>query len=522
MNKTFNLLKEPWIHVVQDNELVEMNLRDVLCLADKISEISDPLPIVEFGLSRLLVALVMDVFHLYDSRDSFGLRDLLNTGHFDPAQIDEYFEVNGPYFDLFDAKRPFLQMADVDSPVKPLSGLLSCVPSGTAATHFHHYGEMEFSVSPAAAARLLTTIAPFMTAGGAGLAPSINGAPPWYVLVRGENLFETICLNCFVGNTGLSGDAPPAWRNPLPPKTDGRCAGASLPEALTWRPRLIQLIPGNSGVCSMSGEECDVLVQTMRFKAGASCNFAWTDPNVPYKYSEKGALVMRPQDGREIWRDTGPLALLNDNAYKSSDAKVKFSRPLIVDQFQELYSHKDKPFSFAVYGMRTDMKMKVFEWQKEVLSVPVELVIGQNHAIFAQDFIDEADKVEYALRKAIKHLYPRDGAGNSNAFESVIANARRQYWSHLRPHYNDLLKEMAKHSEDELAEAKYALQDEWRTHEKKAAMEAFHTASEDLDTYAENIRRQAEAGRQLQSSINGVFLSPEEKAARKKSKTRRK
>jgi hypothetical protein len=57
----------------------------------------------------------------------------------------------------------------------------------------------------------------------AGLSPSINGAPPWYALVQGRILFETLCLNCPVLSDLLpqaQGDAPPAWRNktPVPPR----------------------------------------------------------------------------------------------------------------------------------------------------------------------------------------------------------------------------------------------------------------------------------------------------------------
>jgi len=516
---SFNLLTKPWIPVIRDGEYTEMNLRDVLHSAHDISAISDPLPIAEFGLYRFLVALVMDI---WEFKDSLDLEDLLSAGEFDPTKIDGYFQKWGDRFDLFDSKMPFLQTADMDAlPDKPLSGLLPCVPSGTAARHFHHFSESDFAVSPAAAARLLTTIAPFMTAGGAGLAPSINGAPPWYVLINGRSLFETICLNCFVGDSRLTGTAPVAWRNPLPPKTDGRCTKASLLEALTWRPRCIKLVPSGPGKCSLSGVDSPVLIRSMKFRAGASCDFTWTDPSVPYKITEKGPLVMRPQDGKEIWRDTGPLALLREGIYKSAKGNVGFNRPSLVDQFERLVVDNCislKSLSLSAYGMRTDMKMKVFEWQKEDLCVPAQLITGSKFANFAQEAIENADRAEYAIKRAIKHLYPRDGNGNAKALETIIDNTTRQYWFILRPIYSDLLEELAAVPGDKRAEAKFLVDDKWRESVRKVAINVFDSASESFDTYGDSIQRQVEARLSLLRSLRTIFDTFEEKDAKKKSK----
>ncbi len=523
MKPAFDLLTQPWIPVIRGGKAVEVNLKDVLYSAHEISAISDRLPIAEFGLYRFLVALVMDI---RDFKESLDLEELMNAGRFDTASIDDYFGKWGHCFDLFDATQPFLQTADLDAlPDRPLSGMLPCVPSGTAACQFHHFGESDFGVSPAAAARLLTTIAPFMTAGGAGLAPSINGAPPWYVLVNGETLFKTLCLNCFVGHLELQGDALPAWRNPLPPKSDGRCTKTSLLEALTWRPRQIQLVPGGPGVCSISGEHSPVLVSKMKFRAGASCDFTWTDPSVPYKISDKGPLVMRPQDGKEIWRDTGPLALLRKGIYESPNARVQFARPLLVEQFEWLVKDgrisRDTPLVLTAYGMRTDMKMKVFEWQKETLRVPTPLVVGSKFASFAQEAIDDAGTVEYLLKKAIKHLARDDGKGNPRALDTLIANAARHYWSTLRPIYTTLLEELAELPDYQHAEAKFIVQDKWRDEVRKVVMKAFDSASGGLDTYGESIRRQVEARLNLTNALRNLFATPEQKDARmKKSKAR--
>src|SRR5207244_1069096 len=145
-----------------------------------------PLPTVEFGLYRLLVTLVLDIFELQSADNLESLLDAGSFDAFDAVRIDAYFDSLKERFDLFHAKYPFLQTPGMTSEKpKPLAALLQPLPSGTNANHFHHGNESAFAACPAAAARLLTTIAPFMTAGGAGLSPSLNGAPPWYALARG-------------------------------------------------------------------------------------------------------------------------------------------------------------------------------------------------------------------------------------------------------------------------------------------------------------------------------------------------
>jgi hypothetical protein len=247
----FDLTREPWVPVLRaDGTPDELNLRDVLREAHTLSALRDPLPTVGFGLYRLLGALVLDMFFVEPKApfDTKALGDLLQARHFDPTTVDAYFAKYADRFDLFQPTYPFLQTAsmDADAP-KPLAGLLHPQPSGTNIAHFGHGHENEFGVSPAAAARLLTTIAPFMTSGGAGKSPSINGAPPWYVLVEGENVFEALCLNvCALPLFEVTGSEPPAWRSSRTVGGGGRMTVCSYPEALTWRPRRIQLIPARA------------------------------------------------------------------------------------------------------------------------------------------------------------------------------------------------------------------------------------------------------------------------------------
>lgn len=518
----FNLLDEPWIPVIrQQGTLDELSLTEVLLQAHELREIQDPLPIVEFGLYRLLVALVMDIFDLTSQSD---LEELLDKGHFDPQKLNFYFERWRDRFDLFHPRYPFLQTAGMeDEKPKPLAGLIPSVASGTNASHFYHTHEDLFCVCPAVAARLLTTIAPFMTAGGAGLSPSINGAPPWYVLIRRDNLFQTLCLNCYVLPISTArNNAPPAWRSE-DAVTAGRRKGASLLESFTWQPRRIQLLPSTERAeCAITGKESPVMVCQMKFTAGASCDFEWVDPNVPYRITKDKRVPLRVQEDHALWRDSGALALLNREAYTSEEGSIRFDRPLVVEQFCKLVEtrvlHQDTDFSLTAYGMRTDMKMKVFEWRRETLVLPVPLVLNRRFAVAAQKAIDKAGQIAYHLKKAIKKIYPREGKGNDSAMESVITVAQLGYWERLRLPYDRLLHCLADLPADGYEQQMNELELTWAKEIKTAADRELHMALKDMNTDHQMLKRQAEALQYLRRQLFFLLETGEQKEKRKTKK----
>lgn len=503
---SFDLLTEPWISaVLPDGREIEFPLRKLLVHAHELRDIRDPMPTVEFGLHRLLVALVMDIF---DIRSMDDLASILSYGRFDPDKLDRYFDRWGDRFDLFHDTFPFLQCPSMDDrPSEPITRLLPPVPSGTGAIHFFHVNTDEFGVSPAAAARLLTTLAPFATAGGAGLSPSINGAPPWYVVVKGGSVFETICINSCVLplNPTPTGSAPPSWRNPdTSPNSRQTCA--SLLEALTWRPRRVMLMPGGEGICSISNKRTPTLVSSIRFAAGVSCDFEWQDPSVPYRIAENGSFVLRPKDDRELWRDIGPIALLRESDFTSKDGNVRYARPRVVDQFAEMVSSGSlcpgTGYSLTAYGVRTDMKMKVYEWRRERLSPPVRLIADRKLTTYAQRAMEAAEIVEYSLGRALRHVYPRSGAARRNVFDSIIDCAKREYWTDVRPLYDQLMEDITDPRRPDRPDRPITnYVESWMEDLRSAGAKAFDSATGDLDSDGDAIKRVVEARRSFKQQL---------------------
>jgi CRISPR system Cascade subunit CasA len=513
-NPSYSVIDEPWIPVVrQDGERHNLGLHDVLVQSTNLREIRDPLPIVEFGIYRLLAALILDMYE-FGMDDLYSLGDILQAGEFDKSRIGSYFERYHERFDLFHRTHPFLQTPGMVAESEcAIAALAHAIPSGSNQVHFHHRHERDFKVAPAAAARLLTTVSPFTTAGGRGYSPSINGAPPWYVLVCGDNLFQTLCFNtCVVHIPGATGDAAPAWRNDRLPTPGVRRGTTSLREALTWRPRRLQLVPGGRGVCSATGVESDITVSTMRYTAGDSCDFtSWRDPNVPYRVvDKKGVYALRAQEGKELWRDSAPLALLRDKDY-NGDEPIRYTRPYIIDQLEEFVKSHTIPartfLRLTAYALRTD-QMKVFEWRRDELSLPFEVVLNGSLHIICQEQIEKADGAATILRIAIKRTFPRRGEGARAANECLVVCAQRQFWHELQHEHRLFLGALAS---SDSREARDAAIHDWETAVRRQAWQCLNEAIDHLDTDDEALKRWAEARGWFARQLTTLFMTNEEK-----------
>lgn len=119
MSASYLLLKEPWIPATDQNGTVTFfGIRSLLEQAHRLQRISDPSPMVEYGLYRLLVVFLMDALR---PQDEDKLEELLDTGQFDMDRIDAYIAMcqeEGSTFDLFDPERPFCRLLSVRNGIR--------------------------------------------------------------------------------------------------------------------------------------------------------------------------------------------------------------------------------------------------------------------------------------------------------------------------------------------------------------------------------------------------------------------
>ncbi len=498
---SFNLLKDAWIPVADSSgRIAEGSIMDVLTNAHNLAGISDPSPVVEFGLYRFLVAFVMDAF----SVDDFdAIESLLDKGIFAPETLRMYVEEIGlSRFDLFNCTTPFYQVDEEAAEklrVVSVAALMRHLPAGSFATHFHHVKEEDQAWSPAVCARALVSIPAFMTAGGRGYSPSVNGNPPWYVLVLGENLFTTIVLNCCgLDIPGLRGSNPPAWRSGTQIVGERRRCN-SLLEGLTWQPRRIRLIPSEGGTCTYTGRESSMLVRNMSFGPGLMFEGEWTDPQVAYMITKNGATPLRAQGDKEIWRDVGPLMLLREHDYEGGKGKqkVRFARPAVVNQFLILRDERvisaSESLSVQVYGIRTDGKMKLYEWAREKLSLQAEIAQRPIAAATVQSNIESAELVAYYLDDAIKRIYPEEGKRNKRAFKTLQWRAQRRYWADLYPVFEKDFLSVLVTGDVEDADFIDDMRYQWTVSAIRQATEVFNWIASPLEVDADSMERVAKA-----------------------------
>jgi len=500
MNRpSFNVLEEPWIPVVRpDGSREELGILPCLEQAHRLQEIRDPSPIIEFGLYRLLVALILDALIQADERpeDPLDLKELIDGEEFDRDVLKAYVDQCGDVFDLFHPERPFLQTVVEKGKAKPLAAMYPAVASGTNVSHWDHQGEDQVSVTAQEAARLLATVAPFMTAGGAGLSPSINGAPAIYALPVGASLFETTVMNLPLRDQD-SGGGTVAWRSSRQPGEDR--VQATTVEALTWRPRRIQFLP-------IATDTGGIEVAQMLFEKGDSTRLDWLDASLSYRYGKDKPTSVKMREGRPLWRDAGPLVLLDEYIHGEDEKKIAFRRPEVIGNAFEI-ADADRPLGVQIYGMRTDLKMKVFEWAKSCLAVPVGLGRSTRLGSVVDHEFQLAEKAAFALRTNTKALYPREGKGNKDALGRLVDRSERGFWLLLEGHLYPLMNGFAALGEDAAEDADLiaATAGPWREAVTRLAVQKFEEAAKDMDADSDALMRQVQARSRLKATLRKVL-----------------
>ena len=233
----FNLLDEPWISVIVDekghNKLVSMT--DVFKHASEYKALAGDMKTQDFALLRVLLAALHTVFSRYDiqgnsrefdsgedSEDDFNeetmdiWREVWNSKKF-PDAVFKYLEQWHDHFYLFDDKYPFFQVLKQDIDSKKLGGKSPSEISGKNINRLisesnnkiavfspkDNVDNNKSSLTEPQLARWIITLQSY-----AGLADKTmfgtekyKASKGWLfdlggIYIEGENLFETLMLNC--------------------------------------------------------------------------------------------------------------------------------------------------------------------------------------------------------------------------------------------------------------------------------------------------------------------------------------
>lgn len=379
MGASFDVLTKPWVPVVDaTGQTMELGLLETLERAHELQAIQVASPMEEYSVYRFLIVFLMDALRPEDEND---LDRLLKAERFDREAIESYIaqcRKEGVSFDLFDEERPFLQTTYVeawDREAKPVSTLDYTIPNGNNHIHFDHRRN-EVSYTPGKALRMLLTAQNFCTAGAQGYPSNVNGAPPWFALIQGENLFQTLVLGMIgTDETLLSFDQPPVfWRNRAEVAAKQEVAKTSWLYGMLFPARRIHLLPDETG----ERVEQIYLSQGLNYVV----TNVWNDPHVTYRTTDKGRFNWKPNDDETIWRN---LTYLVDER----------ETPQIVAQRRHL-DLDEETIHLVLYGVQTN-KASYLRQQRHDLRLPVQLIGNEPAERFISSYIALSERLGKAL-----------------------------------------------------------------------------------------------------------------------------
>lgn len=520
----FNLVDEPWIPCVMlaDNTRQDLSLRDVFARSREIREIFDPSPLVTVSLHRLLLAILHRNF---GPSNMNAWRELWERGHWDVERLNTYFDQWRHRFNLFDDQRPFYQVPYMDdAKIQPIALLSMELASGNNVTLFdHNFDAFWQAMMPAQAARRLLARQGFSIGFGKSSPFYLLDAPltrGFTILVRGDNLFETLALNLTAYNEerpfAHTGEDLPQWEQSPPALPDkGGTPPLGYLDYLTWQSRRIHLLPedGSRRVCG-----CQIQ-QNLKLAEG------FLDPFKCYRRDEKKGYLPRglgPE--RSLWRDSHTLF---QNVDPSSARPEVFNWVARIDGLRhqnKIQAHS--MYSFSVLGFATDEGKagSVILWRHEHLPLPLRYLQDINLLDKLKYALDITERVGQALVGSARTLAAvllkpdvekKDELAKAKKDEATPIQElvdswvpQRRYWSQLETLAARFLVDLAADRfEDEEGEWEYgtAAMPGWTRNVEHAAWSAFVEMTSGLGTSGRILKAVVWAERELKSGFYGIL-----------------
>ena len=439
----YNLFDEPWISVEGlDGKVQELGIYDVIKNAHNLRYLIEPMPIVQISIYRLLICIIKD---MHEIENKYDLEELLEKGQFDQKLIDEFKDTYYDRFFLFADTNAFYQGNFIDQKKKDsVSRLMVYLPTGNNETFFYHSFQNQHAISPKYCVKALLTWPLFATQGGSGYSPGINQKPPWYILIRGDNLFQTLVLNIPAVSIEInSGPNITPWNSDDYVGIRRNVSSVSTIYGMTFLPRYIHLIPDGPGYCTFSSEWSDHLVKEIIFQMGNKFTGKWIDPNVGYKIDAKrGPIPLRPVEGERVWQNISGLIFLKENeeilSQSGKKSVIKYKRATIIDQYIDFQVFSDmvksdREILIEIYGLRSD-QAKINEWHRESFTLPAKIMLIEDIGRYIFKLINLAYNFATVIRKSIELIFKGDTSGNSrkkskSSPHSISINASREYLS---------------------------------------------------------------------------------------------
>ena len=411
MKATFNVLDQGWIPVVTaEGEEELLGIRETLARAHELQAISTASPLEEYGLYRFLGLFLMDALRPESETD---IEDLCEADSFDMDAIEDYIALcrsEGVSFDLFDEERPFLQCKHdpaVDGAEKPVSVLDVTRASGNNHTHFDHKTGLNGAIPPDKAVRLLLATYLFCTAAAQGYPSGVNASPPYFGVIQGDNLQETLVHTLLpLESIGISFDEPPVlWRRTTPIVPKKEIGNTSWLQGMLFPTRRIHLVPDEAGnVCAVH------VCQGENFVNKPS----WHDPYVTYRIGKDGFFPLRPSADRAIWRNM--CDIINIPGGQAS-------------QLLALYHgiHAQDAVNLTLYGVETS-NASYLNVYRHTLAFPLSLSNNSGTVDALRFCISAAETLANSLRSSLQNIEALPGTMTSSGVNRYYQMCEGRFW----------------------------------------------------------------------------------------------
>ena len=492
----FNLWSEAWLTLERSGgPPVRAGIEQTLLEANTFTAIYNLSPLVVVGIHRLLVAILQASLNPQKNSD---LRNLWRAGQVPAERIKYFGQKYAARFDLFLADKPFMQSGDL--PLEPVKGdnsktvayLAAETSPATAIDHYRHgYPEGEF-FCPVCAASALLTIPPFISIGGRGYRPSINGIPPLYVLPVGQNLFQSLTLSLLLPNENYWPSAAsqrqdlPWWEHPPVVERSKEVIEVGYLHSLTFPARQVRLHPLKlNSICTRCGQSSAWGTQTMIFEMGESRpkdSAPWSDPFVAYHLPDEGKTgnpwAIRPDKGKALWREYAGLFL-----YPSEKGKKRVHRPAILNRIAEEYGDDLPELNFRCIGVQMD-QAKVLEWVDASFGVPPSLMNDSDITYLVRDATQFAEDCAAVIAGVFRSSVNTSRLGDRH--KVLKDQMLSQYWKALANPFRIFILSLVE------KEIRPKAVEQWAAHVTQRAQVVFEETISQVGDNAVSLRKQEE------------------------------